>query len=103
MNYDKILIIQTAFPGDVILTTPLIRAAKETFPEAKVSALVIPETLELLKNNPHLEKVIVYDKRKRGKFWPLIKKLKREQFELALVPHRSLRSALIAFLCAKRR
>lgn len=106
MSFDKILIIQTAFPGDLILTTPLIRATKERYPRAEISALVIPETAELLKNNPFLYEVILYDKRNRKGpgVAAVLKQLRSERFDLALLPHRSFRSALIARLadCKKR-
>ena len=100
MSYKKILIIQTAFPGDLILTTPLIRAAKEKFPDSELHILVIPQTQELLKNNPHIKGMIVYAK-KGGNglgFWQAVKKLKSMRFDLALIPHRSFRSGLLAKL-----
>jgi len=105
MSFRKVLIIQTAFPGDLILTTPLIRAIKENFPEAFVSILVIPQTKELLKNNPYLDQVITYDKKREGwlGFLSTLKRLKKEEFDLAVVPHRSLRSALLAYISCKVR
>lgn len=98
----KILIIQTAFLGDVILTTPLVKATRKLFPEAKLSFLLIPQTKGVFSNNPYLDDIIVYDKKRDGKklkdFFHLIKKIKQEKFDLALIPHRSLRSALLAYL-----
>ncbi|OGC88847.1 MAG: lipopolysaccharide heptosyltransferase II [candidate division Zixibacteria bacterium RBG_16_48_11] len=106
MSYKRILIIQTAFPGDLILTTPLIRTAKEKYPDSELHILVIPQTQELLKNNPHIKGMIVYAK-KGGNglgFWQAVKKLKSMQFDLALIPHRSFRSGLLAKLAnCKRR
>lgn len=97
----KILIIQTAFAGDVILTTPLVRAAKVGFPNAEVHFLTIPATANVLENNPHLTRIWLYDKRKADsgmrRFLFLTNRLKRQKFDLALVPHRSLRSALLSF------
>ena len=99
MSNNRILIIQTAFPGDLILTTPLIRATKEKYPQARLTVLVIPETEELLKNNPYLSEVLIYDKRsKAGKqFVAVLKEIKKRNFDLALTPHRSFRSALLAY------
>ncbi|MCI0532121.1 MAG: lipopolysaccharide heptosyltransferase II [candidate division Zixibacteria bacterium] len=105
MSYKKILVIQTAFPGDLILTTPLLTAVKNYYPESSLAVLVTPQTQELLGNNPHLNQVIVYDKKRggAGEFLSVVRKLKAEKFDLALTPHRSFRSALLAHLsCPKR-
>ena len=99
---EKILIVQTAFLGDVILTTPLIRAVKQFYPESFVSFLLIPETREVVANNPWLDQVLVYDKRRKhkalGKFLSLLREIRENTFESALIPHRSLRSALLPYL-----
>lgn len=97
----RILIIQTAFLGDVILCTPLIKALRELFPDSFISFLLIPETKRLLENNPHLTEVLVYDKRKKkgiGNFLRMASKIRERKFDLALVPHRSWRSALLVYL-----
>jgi len=62
-QFSKILIIQTAFAGDVILTTPLIRGVKKGFPKAEVHFLSIPATANILENNPYLARIWLYDKR----------------------------------------
>ncbi len=102
MMIHRILIIQTAFLGDVILCTPLIKATKKLFPDSFVSFLLIPETKNILENNPHLNEIIVYDKRREDKgvknFFKMVVKIKKRNFDLALIPHRYLRSALLAYL-----
>jgi heptosyltransferase-2 len=101
MEHKRILIIQTAFIGDVILCTPLIKVLRETFPEAFISFLLIPETENVLENNPHLNELLVYDKRKKrglGSFLQIVTRVKQGRFDLAIIPHRSLRSALLAYL-----
>ena len=102
MMISKILIIQTAFLGDVILCTPLIKATKKLFPHSFVSFLLIPETKNILENNPYLDETIIYDKKGKEKglknFFKMVEKIKRKNFDLALIPHRYLRSALLAYL-----
>jgi heptosyltransferase-2 len=101
MEPKRILIIQTAFIGDVILTTPLAKNLKQVFPRSHLSFLLIPETKNCLENNPHLDEILVYDKRKKwglGEFLRLLNKIKNREFDLAIIPHRSLRSALLAYL-----
>ncbi len=102
MNPQKILIIQTAFLGDVVLSTPLIKAVKRKYPHSKIFFLLIPQTKGLLQNNPHLDGIIVYDKKDKEKgvssFLALARKIRASGFDLALIPHRSFRSALLAYL-----
>ena len=102
-QFRHICIIQTAFIGDVILTTPLIETAKTCFSQASIDIVVIPQTEELVVNNPHLRCVITYDKRgvERGMsgFIKMVHILRRRRYDVALIPHRSWRSALLA-LCA---
>lgn len=100
MNNSKFLIIQTAFLGDVILTLPVIQELKKKYPESEIDFLCIPETSEILKNNPLVSEIITYDKRNSGVngLWGLIKKLKNKNYDFLISPHRSFRSSLISKL-----
>jgi heptosyltransferase-2 len=97
----RILIVQTAFLGDVILTTPLIKGLRGVFPDSSIFFLLIPETKRLLDNNPHLNEVLTYDKRGRkgvGTFLQILEQVKKHNFDLAVIPHHSFRSALLTYL-----
>jgi heptosyltransferase-2 len=101
MGPKRILIIQTAFIGDVILCTPLVKNLRGIFPHSHLSFLLIPETKNCLENNPHLNEILVYDKRKKWglkQFLRILGEVRRRDFDLAVIPHRSLRSALLAYL-----
>jgi len=102
MMISKILIIQTAFLGDVILCTPLIKATKKLFPHSFISFLLIPDTKNVVENNPHLDEIIIYDKKGKEKglknFFKIVGKIKKENFDLAIIPHRYIRSALLPYL-----
>lgn len=93
------LVIQTAFPGDVILTTPMIRRAAERL-GATVDVVVVPVAANVLQNNPYIREVIVYDKkgadRGIGGFVRLVKKLRARHYTTAYIAQASLRSALLA-------
>ena len=106
LPHHKILIIQTAFIGDVVLVTPLIRAVRRCAAEATLHVMVIPAAQNIVENNPALNEVLVYDKRGsqsgwRG-FFRMCSRVRREKYGLVLVPHRSLRSALIAWCSGAR-
>lgn len=68
----RILFIQTAFLGDVILATAAIAEASRLFPEATIDVLVKRGNEQLLENNPHIDTVLVLDK-KRGKFKEILR------------------------------
>ncbi|NEN23115.1 glycosyltransferase family 9 protein [Cryomorpha ignava] len=60
----NILIIQTAFIGDVILATPLIEKLKRFYPESNIDFLLRKGNEGLLKGHPKLNRVLIWDKRK---------------------------------------
>ncbi|RMI00515.1 MAG: lipopolysaccharide heptosyltransferase II [Calditrichaeota bacterium] len=97
----RILIVQTAFLGDVILALPLVQETKRLFPRADIDFLAIPSTANLVETHPDIDQVIVHHKRGRdrglGELPRLARQLRRRRYDLALVPHRSLRSALLVW------
>ncbi|MGY8926407.1 MAG: glycosyltransferase family 9 protein, partial [Flavobacteriales bacterium] len=59
---NKILIIQTAFLGDVILATSVVSELKNKFPNANIDFLLKKGNESLLANNPKLNSVFTFDK-----------------------------------------
>lgn len=59
---NKILIIQTAFIGDVILATPIIEKLSEFYPEAKIDFLLRKGNEKLLDQHPKINKVLIWTK-----------------------------------------
>jgi heptosyltransferase-2 len=97
----KILIIQTAYLGDVILTLPVVQNLKKQLPEAEIDFLCIPQTETVLKNNLYIRNLVVYDKRGKNKFSKLkeiISSVKKSKYDIVISPHRSFRRALITHL-----
>jgi heptosyltransferase-2 len=97
----KILIIQTAFFGDVILTLPMVQAIKHTFPDYEVDFLCIPNTAELLKNNGKIDEIIIYDKRETEKGFSGFKKFKNKirsnKYDVIICVQRYLRTTLLSY------
>ncbi|RDV16981.1 glycosyltransferase family 9 protein [Pontibacter diazotrophicus] len=82
----KILIIQTAFLGDVVLATALVEKLHAFYPEAKLDFLLRKGNEALLKGHPLLREVLVWDKQ-QGKYKSLLKLLKQiraEQYDLVV-------------------
>ena len=95
----KIAVIQTAFPGDVILASALFEALKSIYPAASISAVVRPESAPLIEHNPHVDDVFTYDKYGAEKGVWGISLLSRmlKGHDQAIIIQRHLRSAMIAF------
>ncbi|MCY3556979.1 MAG: lipopolysaccharide heptosyltransferase II [Gemmatimonadetes bacterium] len=98
----SILVIQTAFVGDLVLSTPLFEAARTRLGAGRVGVVVRPETANLLRNNPHIDDIVIYDKHGAQKgpleLLRLARKLRGAAYDTALIPHRSFRSAMLGFL-----
>jgi len=96
------LIVNVNWLGDVLLSTAAIRAIKKANPETHVACMVVERCFEILEGNPYLDEIIIFDEKKSHK--GLIKKirfiqeLKRKQFDIAFLFHRSFTRTLITFL-----
>ena len=76
----KILIIQTAFPGDAILTLPFIQELKKQNPNYLIDVLCIPLTAEIFLAFPYINSVISIDKKgKQKSFFAFIKFIKNQR------------------------
>jgi heptosyltransferase-2 len=97
----KILIIQTAFIGDVILTTPLLNTLFRSVQGITIDFLTTPASAGLIETNPAIREVLIYDKRGRDRGLAGIRKmageLRKRAYDLCICPHRSLRSAYLAY------
>lgn len=91
---EKILIIRFGSMGDVLLTTPLIRALRKRLPGAKIDYLIKPAFAPILKGNPNLNRVIELPR--SGAFSDLryiLNKIKGEKrYDIILDIHHNLRS-----------
>lgn len=95
----RILLFHTAFIGDIVLMLPLAQALRRRFPKAWIGVTVIPATAGVIANHPAFDEVIVYDKRGNDRgvkgAWALAANLRSRSFDTVIIPHRSLRSALV--------
>jgi len=82
----NILIIQTAFIGDVILAMPLIAALREKYPKADISFAVRKGNESLLQHDPEIKEVLVWDKRKNkyANLIGLIRKVRSRKFDTVI-------------------
>ncbi len=89
----KILVVRTAYIGDVVMTTPVLKPLREMFPEAKISFLTGRKEAEILKNNPFIDEILLYDAfwfypssigKGMSEYFKTIRRLRKEQFDLAI-------------------
>lgn len=102
----KILIINLAFIGDVILSTPVARALRENYPDAQIDMLVVPLTQPIARGNPYIDNALVYDKRGKHKkiteLWKLIRFLRSREYDLAVCANFASRGAILAWAAGIR-
>jgi len=98
-----ILVIATRQIGDVLLTTPLVRAARRRWPGARIEVLGFPGTLGMLRGNPDIDALLEAPARLR---WPALRQLAARlwrRYDLALVTQPGDRAHLLGWLAAPRR
>ncbi|MFH0778370.1 MAG: glycosyltransferase family 9 protein, partial [Candidatus Eisenbacteria bacterium] len=92
----SILVLRPGAMGDVLLTTPALRALKAGFPGARVTALVTRSGEEILKGNPHVDEVIVLDKSSLLSQARVFPGVRRRRFDLVVDFLCNPRTALIS-------
>jgi lipopolysaccharide heptosyltransferase II len=100
----KILIIQTAFIGDVVLATPILEKIHQFFPTAKIDFLVRKGNEALLNQHPFLNKVLIWNKKtsKYKNLFKLMQAIRTEKYDLVINTQRFMSSGILcAFSKAK--
>ncbi len=97
----KILLVRLRLLGDVVFTTPLLRALRRQYPDAHLTYLVEPTAEPVVRTNPHLDRVIVAPRR-RGLARlrddaALARTLRRERFDVAIDLHGGPRGAWLTW------
>lgn len=109
-NIRRILVIKLRHIGDVLLTSPVFRALKETFPEAEVSVLVNGGTEEVLSGNPFIKEIITFD-RKIKKANPItrytkemgfLREIRKRRFDMTVDLTGGDRAAILSFVSGAR-
>ena len=62
---NKILVVNVNWLGDAIFSTPVFKALKTDFPQARISCLCVPRVKEVLAHCPDVDEIIVYDEKGR--------------------------------------
>jgi len=98
----KILLARTDRIGDLILTTPAVKAVRKAYPDAYIAMITRPYTEPVLRGNPYIDDIIVYDKYGRHKsFLGALKfalYIRSRHFDRVVIFHPTNRMHITAFI-----
>ncbi len=96
----KILIIQTAFIGDVILATSLVEKLDRFYPQASIDFLIRKGNESLLYNHPKINEVIIWNKKQKklSNLFKIIISTRKKKYDYIINAHRFASSGLIVAL-----
>ncbi len=95
----RILVIQTAFLGDVVLATGVIEKLHKSYPQSEIHFLVRKGNEGVLANHPYIKKLWVLDKKKKwSSLFQIAKALRKINFDLAINLQRFFTSGLLTVL-----
>src|SRR5215216_3500921 len=102
-----ILLIRLRLVGDVVFTTPIVRALRRRFPDAHITYLVEPAAAPVIAGSPCLDEVLVAPRR-RGWLRPiddlrLALKLRRNSYDLVINLHGGPRASWLSWATRARR
>jgi len=112
--YKSILLIKPSSLGDIVMALPALSSLRRSFPQAKITWLVRPEFAPILEGHPHLDEIMLFDRKALAKAWcrpaafrqltDLIGRLRRGRFDAVLDLQGLFRTASLAWLsgCKKR-
>jgi heptosyltransferase-2 len=99
----KILLVQTGWLGDTILSTPVIEGIKRISPDAELWMMTTPPAASLVTRDPLLSGVLTFDKRKGdsglGGLIAKARSIRAMGFDRVYSLHRSVRTSLLLWLC----
>jgi heptosyltransferase-3 len=102
-DFDSILVVATRQIGDVLLTTPLVRAARWRWPGARIDVLGFAGTLGMLAGNPDISHTIELPARLGWKGGLAAARRLWRRYDLALVTDGGDRAHALGWIAGRRR
>jgi len=98
----RILIFNVNWLGDVLFSTATIRNIRRNFLDSYIACIVPSHCYQILKDNPHLDEIIIFDEKDRHKGimskLNFVQLLRSKRFDTVFLLHRSFSRALICRL-----
>lgn len=103
MNTDdlsRILLIQTAYIGDVILLTPLLENLRRLAPQASIDVLVNRNNAQVLSGHPKINELLLWDKKahKNRNLLRLLQQVRAKKYPAVINCHRYASSGMLTVL-----
>lgn len=92
----NILVIKLRYIGDILLATPVLRALRDRFPEARLTMAVNRGTEEILKRNPDIDDVVVVNRGALLRQIRFLRELRRRRFDCVIDLTDGDRAAILA-------
>src|SRR3712207_392313 len=94
----RILVIRLSSIGDVLLTTPVLKAWKEKYPDSILDFVVLKQFKAAIQNCPYIDNLYVFEKEKNDGLFRLIKfakKLSENRYDYVFDLHNKFRSQVL--------
>lgn len=100
----EILVVRTAYIGDVIMTLPILKPLRELYPDARITFLTSSKAKEVLENNPYIDEILTYDafwfypnghKRAIRDYLTFLRILRSKQYDLVIEARADIRDILL--------
>jgi heptosyltransferase I len=93
----KICLIRTSALGDTVHALGLVNGLRKGYPDAHLTWIIQPLPYEMVKFQKNIDRFIIFDRNRRIPEWTkLMKQLRKEYFDLLLIPHVSAKASVIA-------
>ncbi|MGB8376283.1 MAG: glycosyltransferase family 9 protein [Salegentibacter sp.] len=96
----KILVIQQKMIGDVLTSSILFEALRKKYPQAELHYMIYPHTQPVIKNNPFIDQLVLYDPGKQGGFsgfFSFLKKIKKQKYDVVIDVYSKIGSGIFSF------
>ena len=99
---NRILVIQHKMIGDVLISSIICNNLKKAYPNAQIDYLVNDNTIDVLKGNPNIDSLIIFEKKHQNSTVELIKfalGLRKNKYDIVIDAYSRLQSWIIVLLC----
>ena len=107
----SILLVRLSARGDIVFSSPLVRALRRTFPDARLTWMAESHTKDLMEHHPELDDLIVVERHEWKGLWKqrrfgdlfraletFLRDLRSRDFDVALDLQGLLRSGILTYL-----
>jgi ADP-heptose:LPS heptosyltransferase len=95
----RILVIRTAYVGDVLMTLPMLKPLRDGFPGATITFLTSSSAEPVLENCPHVDEVVTFNpfwfyKAQKGEYFTFIRDFKSRRFDMVIETRADIREIM---------